>query len=118
MGIAFQVVDDILDVVGHVELLGKPTGMDLRDGNPSLPIILALQARESAVCEAFECERPTEDQIAAALAALRTGSAIEAAKTISQHYAEDALKSIKKLPPSLYRNGLKTLVQLIIDRNF
>ena len=118
MGIAFQVIDDILDVVGHVELLGKPTGMDLRDGNPSLPIILALQARESTVCEAFECERPSENQIAAALAALRTGSAIEAAKTISKHYAEDALKSIKKLPPSLYRNGLKTLVQLIIDRDF
>lgn len=92
--------------------------MDLRDGNPSLPIILALQARESAVSEAFECERPSENQIAAALAALRTGSAIEAAKTISKHYAEDALKSIKKLPPSLYRNGLKTLVQLIIDRDF
>jgi octaprenyl-diphosphate synthase len=118
MGIAFQVVDDILDVVGHVELLGKPTGMDLRDGNPSLPIILALQARESAVCEAFESEQPSENQIVAALAALRTGSAIEAAKTISKHYAEDALKSIKKLPPSLYRNGLKTLVQLIIDRDF
>src|ERR1044071_4055590 len=42
MGIAFQMVDDILDVVGHAELLGKPIGMDLRDGNPSLPIILAL----------------------------------------------------------------------------
>jgi geranylgeranyl pyrophosphate synthase len=118
MGIAFQVVDDILDVVGHIELLGKPTGMDLRDGNPSLPIILALQARESAVCEAFESEQPSEEQIAAALEALRTGRAIEAAKTISKHYAEDALKSIKKFPPSLYRNGLKTLVQLIIDRNF
>ena len=41
MGIAFQMVDDILDVVGHPDLLGKPTGMDLRDGNPALPIILA-----------------------------------------------------------------------------
>ena len=118
MGIAFQVVDDVLDVVGHVELLGKPTGMDLRDGNPSLPIILALQNGESAVCEAFECPQPSENHIAAALQALRTGSAIEAARTISKRYAEDALKSIKKFPPSLYRNGLKTLVQLIIERNF
>jgi octaprenyl-diphosphate synthase len=118
MGIAFQIVDDILDVVGHVELLGKPTGMDLRDGNPSLPIILALQAGESAVCEAFECEHPSEDQIAAALEALRTGSVLEAAKKFSKRYAEDALKSIKKFPPCLYRNGLKTLVQLIIDRDF
>jgi len=118
MGIAFQAVDDILDVIGHAELLGKPTGMDLRDGNPSLPIILALQNGESAVCEAFECSQPNEIHVAAALHALRTGSAIEAAKTVSKRYAEDALKSIKKFPPSLYRNGLKTLVQLIIDRDF
>ncbi|MPZ75273.1 MAG: hypothetical protein GEU77_01985 [Deltaproteobacteria bacterium] len=118
MGIAFQMVDDILDVTGHIELLGKPTGMDLRDGNPSLPIILALQAGENAVCEAFECSQPTEKQITAALNALRTGNAIQEAKATSKRYAEDALKSIKKFPPSLYRNGLKTLVQLIIDRDF
>jgi octaprenyl-diphosphate synthase len=118
MGIAFQIVDDILDIVGHAELLGKPTGMDLRDGNPSLPILLALQNGESAVYEAFECANPSEKQIADALRALKTGSALEKAKTIARRYAEDALKSTKKFPPSLYRNGLKTLVQLIIDRDF
>ena len=53
-------VDDILDVIGHVDLLGKPTGMDLRDGNPSLPIILALKAEQTAVCEAFQSAQPTE----------------------------------------------------------
>lgn len=118
MGIAFQMVDDVLDVVGHVELLGKPTGMDLRDGNPSLPIILALQQGESAVREAFECPQPSEKQIGDALKALRNGSAIREAKTISKRFAEDALKSIKRFPPSMYRNGLKTLVQLITDRDF
>jgi octaprenyl-diphosphate synthase len=118
MGIAFQMIDDILDVVGHAQLLGKPTGMDLRDGNPSLPIILALQNGDSLVREVFECEKPTETQIVAALEALRTGPAIQQAKALSKRYAEEALKSIKKLPPSLYRNGLKTLVQLIIDRDF
>lgn len=118
MGIAFQMVDDILDVVGEVELLGKPTGMDLRDGNPSLPIILGLQNGQPAVCQAFEQPRPTEAQIAAALGAIKSGPAIPRAKSLSKRYAEEALKSIKKLPPSLYRNGLKTLVQLIIDRDF
>ena len=118
MGIAFQMIDDILDIVGHIELLGKPTGMDIRDGNPSLPIILALNEGQSAVGEAFQCGKPTEAQVAAALEAIKTGSAIQRSKTISNRYAEEALKSIKKLPPSIYRNGLKTLVQLIIDRNF
>jgi len=118
MGIAFQIIDDILDVVGHLELLGKPTGMDLRDGNPSLPIILSLNIGDAAVCEVFKQARPSEDQISTALEAIKTGPAIPQARALSRQYAEDALRSLKKFPPSLYRNGLKTLVQLIIDRDF
>jgi len=118
MGIAFQMVDDVLDVVGHPDLLGKPTGMDLRDGNPALPIILAMKNGDAAVCDAFDCQTPTEAQVAAALNSIKNGPAIEEAKLLAKRYAQEALKSIKKLPPSLYRNGLKTLVQLIIDRDF
>ena len=68
MGIAFQMVDDILDVVGHIDLLGKPIGMDLRDGNPALPIILSVIDGDPATIDAFESGRPTEAQINAALA--------------------------------------------------
>jgi geranylgeranyl pyrophosphate synthase len=118
MGIAFQMVDDVLDVVGHVDLLGKPVGMDLRDGNPALPIILAVNSQEPAVRAAFENSKPSEEQIDCALTAIKTGSAIQEAKSLSKRYAREALKSVKKLPPSMYRNGLKTLVELIIDRDF
>jgi geranylgeranyl pyrophosphate synthase len=54
----------------------------------------------------------------AALDAIKSGPTIQQAKSISRSYAEEALKSIRKFPPSRYRNGLKTLVQLIIDRDF
>lgn len=118
MGIAFQMVDDILDVVGHPDLLGKPTGMDLRDGNPALPIILAIKKGDATALDTFECSTPTEAQVAAALTSIKQGPAISEAKILARHHAQEALKSIKKLPPSLYRNGLKTLVQLIIDRDF
>jgi geranylgeranyl pyrophosphate synthase len=116
MGIAFQMVDDVLDVVGHAALLGKPTGMDLRDGNPSLPIILALD--DAVVREAFEQPESNEGRTCEALEAIKRGPAIPQAKEMSRHYAETALASLKKLPASPYRNGLKTLVQLIIDRDF
>jgi geranylgeranyl pyrophosphate synthase len=118
MGIAFQMVDDVLDVVGHPDLLGKPTGMDLRDGNPALPIILAVKNGDGTVREAFDCGKPSEQQIVAALAAIKNGAAIREAKALSKRYAEAALASVKKLPASKYRNGLKSLVQLIIDRDF
>lgn len=118
LGIAFQMIDDVLDVVGHRELLGKPTGMDLRDGNPSLPIILALNEGEKIVSETFQSAHPTDKKIQEAIEAISQGTAIHQAKTFSKSYAAKAFKPIKKLPPSLYRNGLKTLVQLIIERDF
>jgi all-trans-nonaprenyl-diphosphate synthase len=90
--------------------------MDLRDGNPSLPIILALE--DPVVREAFEQPQCVETRIVDALQAIKRGPAIEQAKDLARNYAEAALKSIEKFPPSAYRNGLKTLVQLIIDRDF
>src|SRR6185503_8912848 len=43
IGMAFQVIDDLLDVAGSTEQTGKPVGIDIRDGNPSLPIVLAMR---------------------------------------------------------------------------
>lgn len=118
MGIAFQMVDDILDVVGNADLLGKPTGMDLRDGNPSLPIILSMIRGDKTVRTAFGCGEPTANQIDAALVSMKNSAAIEDAKLLARRYAHNAIKSVTKFPPSRHRNGLKTLVQLIIDRDF
>lgn len=118
LGIAFQMVDDILDITGHAELLGKPIGMDLRDGNPALPILLALKNGDSQVQEIFECESPSEEDVMRALESIKSSAAIQEARSLSKHYAEKALQSIKKLPPSVYRDGLKTMVDLIIDRDF
>src|SRR5690242_3846436 len=99
MGIAFQMVDDVLDVVGHIDLLGKPIGMDLRDGNPALPIILAVRDGDSAAIDAFDNNEPTEAQIAAVLQSIKTGPSIQEAKSLSKRYAREALKSVKRLPP-------------------
>jgi geranylgeranyl pyrophosphate synthase len=116
LGIAFQIVDDVLDVVGHKELLGKPTGMDLRDGNPSIPIILALKEGHQAVLHAFQTAPVDETMIEEALQAIIQGSAIREATVLSTTYAQHALKTIRMFPPSRYRDGLKTLVHLITDR--
>lgn len=118
LGIAFQIVDDILDVVGHEALLGKPTGIDLQDGNPSLPIILALHEGHKSVLQAFESSHPSQEEIKSAIAAIRHGETIQKAKILSKSHATLALGSLDKLPPSPYRNGLETLVQLIIERDF
>jgi octaprenyl-diphosphate synthase len=118
LGIAFQMIDDVLDIVGHKELLGKPTGMDLRDGNPSLPIVLSLRVGQKAVVDTFECPHPSEGKIRGAIEAMVRGIAIQQAKVYSKKYALKASKLIEKIPPSLYRSRLRALVQLIIERDF
>lgn len=116
LGVAFQIMDDVLDVVGHRERLGKPTGMDLRDGNPSLPIVLSLLDGQKTVLEVFECQQPTEREIQGALEAMENGTAIARAKSFSRKYALKAAKQIEKLPRSRYSEGLTNLAQSLVDR--
>ena len=116
LGIAFQMMDDVLDVVGHKDLLGKAIGMDLRDGNPSLPIVLSLLDGQQAVCQAFQCSEPTENQIRRALDAMENGTVIERARKASRKYAMKACAEVDKLPSSKYREGLNALGRSLMER--
>lgn len=118
LGMAFQMIDDVLDIIGHKELLGKPTGMDLRDGNPSLPIVLSLSEDEKEAREAFECSQPSEESIQKAIECISKGKSIEQAKRFSKQYALKASKSVEMLPSSMHHNGLRDLVRLIVERDF
>ena len=117
LGIAFQVMDDVLDVVGRRDLLGKSTGMDLRDGNPSLPIVLSLLDGHQTVARVFQTQTPTENDIQRALEAMGNGTVIERARTFARKYAVKASREIDKLPDSVERDGLKALGRLLTDRH-
>ena len=117
LGIAFQMMDDVLDVVGRRDLLGKSTGMDLRDGNPSLPIVLSLLDGHQTVARVFQSQTPTENDIQRALDAMGNGTVIERARSFSNKYALKASREIDGLPASVERDGLKALARLLTDRD-
>lgn len=117
LGIAFQMMDDVLDVVGRRDLLGKSTGMDLRDGNPSLPIVLSLLDGQQTVARVFQSQTPTEDDIRQALDAMGNGTIIERARSFSRKHAVEASRELDKLPVSRARDGIKTLGRLLTDRD-
>lgn len=117
VGIAFQIIDDVLDIVGEKQVLGKPTGMDLRDGNPSIPIILALRQGHAAVVEAFQSPAAGEEKIEAALRVIRESSAIDEALALSRIYAQRALRATAAFPRSPYCDALRALVHIITDRD-
>src|SRR5262249_40578429 len=104
IGMAFQIVDDILDVDGDART-GKPVGIDLRDGNPSLPLVLAL-AQDAEVRRVFVTADASESEIVAALQRVRRLGVVEDVRRRAEDYAERARDVLDGLAYSPYRQAL------------
>ena len=115
LGLAFQVSDDLLDVTGQPNLTGKPRGIDLRDGNPSLPVVLAL-GRDDELARLFAAEQPSAAEVEAGLARLRHVGVLRAVAERARVHSAAALAEICRLSPSPYRDALITLAQALADR--
>jgi geranylgeranyl pyrophosphate synthase len=108
LGIAFQIADDILDCTGDFDTTGKAPGVDLRDGTPTLPLIVA--AREDSDVRLALAGRPVDgalDRVAA------TG-ALETARSFALHYAARARAALDGEPD---RVSLEALTHLVVDRD-
>ena len=116
LGIAFQVVDDILDVIGDPEALGKPVGADLSQGRGAFVAqgeraILTLQpAVEVAVVE-------EDDPIKRMMAKLRTSGAIEMAQRQAAEMVARARRALAPIGPSPARDELDALTNLVLERD-
>jgi geranylgeranyl pyrophosphate synthase len=103
-------VDDLLDILGPEEKIGKPVGSDLRAGIPSLPVVLGVE--RSAELRAF-FQNGTQMEGAAferALDLLRDPEIIAAARRLAAEQIAIARAIVGQLEPSLYRDGLATLI--------
>ena len=117
LGTAFQLVDDLLDVVGDPSRTGKPVGIDLRDGNPSLPIVLALP-RSPALVAVWRRAEPTEADVSAGLAEIVSSGAVERVRKEAIAYTQAAADSLASLPLTPYRDFLETLIAELRDRAY
>jgi octaprenyl-diphosphate synthase len=114
IGLAFQMIDDVLDVVGEADRIGKRVGTDLLDGNPSLPVVWGLQL--PAVRYAFEREGISDDELYAAINALRDAGVPRRVRDAAIAHAENARTAVAGLQPSPYRDALLSLVAELVDR--
>jgi octaprenyl-diphosphate synthase len=115
VGCAFQMADDLLDVL-PASVTGKPRGIDLRDGNPSLPIVLTL-ARDPDFRPLWERADPTPADVDAGLARIRRAGALDEVATRAREHFDAALAEMLRLPVTPYRDALVGLAERLIDRS-
>ncbi|HVS21511.1 MAG TPA: polyprenyl synthetase family protein [Pyrinomonadaceae bacterium] len=120
LGIAFQLVDDLLDFTGTETSLGKPAGADLLEGKVSLPMIFLLQRepRWRAEVQRLIAEGSYENvSRASLLQALENSGALGLAQERAIEYAEAARGSLDGLSDSPYANALSAIPAYIVERD-
>jgi len=120
LGMAFQVVDDILDYVGTEDVTGKPSGHDLREHKVTLPLIVALrnfdQDQRLAVNALFADPEPDDEAILRVVEATTVAGGVDYARAQARAFADEALAALEGLPESPAAAALAEAVNYTIER--
>ena len=115
-GMAFQIVDDILDFIGKETELGKPVGSDLIEGAVTLPSILYAEEHQHDTMIKEVIARRDPEMVAHVVEKVKNSSVIEESFTIARDFSEKACHSLDPLPDNEYRKSLTDLAYFIVDR--
>ena len=120
VGLAFQIVDDVLDLTATEEVLGKPVASDLREGKATLAVIHSMDHGTAADRQAIQrvlndrsFEHVSPQQILEIL--LRNGS-VEYAMAAADHYAKKSREALASLPDSEFKRALLWLPDFVVAR--
>ena len=120
LGTAFQLVDDLLDYEGATEQLGKNVGDDLREGKPTLPLLIAMErgTAEQRLLLRSAIEQGEVARLADIVQIVRDTGALVATREAARAEADKACTMLKCLPGSLHRDALLDLSVRSIERSF
>ena len=119
IGMAFQIMDDILDFTGDTKTIGKPVAHDLRQGLLTLPALIFLQLDQSNKDMQLLLDDHNDKRINfdALIRSIRSSGAIEKAMIDANHYINSALLILSKQPACVEKSGLEDLAHYIIHRS-
>jgi heptaprenyl diphosphate synthase len=119
VGMAFQIVDDILDIIGTEKQLGKPAGSDLRQGNITLPVLYALHCSpQKNIISSLIPALKTEEGVAQMIDAVKTSGGIEFAESVAQKYIAKGIRSLDKLPDQPAKQDLLEIARFVRERTY
>lgn len=119
VGMAFQLIDDVLDYSGNSAELGKNVGDDLAEGKPTLPLIYAMQhgtAHEKTLIASAIRDGGLE-HLEEIIAIVRHSGALDYTRKAAEQRIAQALKGLACLPESRYRAGLEQVAQAALHRS-
>jgi octaprenyl-diphosphate synthase len=120
LGMAFQVVDDLLDYTETEAVTGKPSGHDLREHKVTLPLIAALGEMDATTrreVEAFFADpEPTDDGIARVVGLVREYGGLDYARRRAEQFGAEATAALAGLPPGEATDALHDAVTYVIGR--
>jgi all-trans-nonaprenyl-diphosphate synthase len=122
LGMAFQLVDDILDYTADAEALGKPAGSDLKDGQVTIPVLHAQQALQGTdACTEFSelisQIASGEDKLAEVISYIESTKAIAKSQATAAGYVERAKLALSPLNDSKYKTALLDLADFVLSRS-
>jgi octaprenyl-diphosphate synthase len=119
-GIAFQIVDDVLDVIGNPDQVGKTLGLDFDHGKATLPAIHCLSHPDSMTGRTLISALGQGSNMPADVLRelLESTGSIDYAVSIARHHVEEAVDQLGALPPHEAKGALIALAEFIIDRRF
>ncbi len=117
LGLAFQIVDDILDFTSSSEALGKPAGSDLAGGNLTAPTLYALQEHPQLV-EIIASEFTDPGDLAKALDLIQNSKGIEKSWELATYHTQQAVAQLTDLPPSASRDTLIAMADYVLKRAY
>jgi heptaprenyl diphosphate synthase len=122
VGVAFQLADDVIDLASASVESGKTPGTDLREGVPTLPVLLARRAASDgdqsarAIVDLLDADLSDDGTLAAAVTALNEHPVMDAARDEATRWARDAVDTLSPLPDSPAKQALQQFAEAVVDR--
>ncbi len=116
LGMAFQIIDDVLDFVGEEDELGKPVGSDLREGTVTLPTILFLESYPEDELTKNVIGKKDAEGVSQAVERIRNSRVIADCLTMATEFCHKASRAAEKLPDNSARKSLIDIADYIVQR--